>query len=673
MGPTERGEGAPDEGEHHPAPHHGHGHARPNARTVRAALVVGALGVVYGDIGTSPLYAMTDVFFGRRGIAVNELHALGTASLIFWSLVLVVTIKYVVLILRADNDGEGGIFALLGLLLRRERSETRDGGPGRAPPMWLLTSVLIGAALLYGDGMITPAISVLSAVEGLTVIQPGAQALVVPVTVAILALLFSIQKRGTHRIGWMFGPVMAVWFAVIAVLGVWHILQEPSVLRALNPWYAIKLLRHQGFGSLHLLGSVVLCVTGVEAMYADMGHFGRPAITRAWMFLVFPCLVLNYFGQAAFVVSGRPIPDQNLFFALAPSWGTGLLVGLATVATVIASQALISGAFSLTQQAMALGLFPRLRVVHTNPDVPGQIYLPFINFVLFAGCVGLVLQFRSSTDLAAAYGLAVTGTMVVTTIAFGKVAWRVWGWRLRWLVPLMALILVVDLAFLSSNLLKIADGGYVPLLIGFLVFAVMDTWRWGRQWIGRAYQKRSGSYQLTVASLLAERATRLDPTNSMSLVVMASRPIESPHDQVPPVLAVHFRNWNRVPKHLVFFSVVPVGSPTVPEETRFHVTPFCQDATGTVVSVRACYGYMERPNIRNALVHLKRENRLRIPQEPRKWLILIGAERFVTPGRNVFERLRISLFSRMNRLAKPVTDHFGLESDAGLTIETINV
>lgn len=658
---------APDD--HGPNAHVVHGHHRPPGAGL--ILMLGALGVVYGDIGTSPLYAMTEVFFGAHGIRVTDAHALGTASLVFWSLIVVVMLKYVMLVLRADNDGEGGIFALLGLLLRQGAAES--GAPLRAPAKWVITAVLVGAALLYGDGVITPAISVLSAIEGIGVVTPAADHWVVPLTVAILVGLFAIQKHGTHRIGFLFGPVMALWFTTIAVLGVWNIAREPTVLRALNPWYAILLVRDQGWASLHILASVVLCVTGTEAMYADMGHFGRSAIRRTWSFLVFPCLTLNYFGQAAFLMSGREVPEGHLFYALAPSWALVPLVVLATAATVTASQAMISGAFSLTQQATSLGLFPRLKVVHTNPDMPGQIYLPFINFLLFAGSVSLVLIFRSSSALAAAYGLAVTGTFTMTTIVVGKVAYRVWNWRRRFLLPVLALILAVDLSFLSANVLKIPDGGYIPLLIGFAFFAVMDTWRWGRSWIGQSYQRRSDAFHLTVADLIANRDEALDPTLSKSLVVMASRPILKVEDRVPPVLAIHYRNWSRIPKHLVFFSVVPVGTPSVPEAERFHVETFLQNATGTIVSVQARYGYMEQPNIRRALTRLKREQRLRVPEEPRRWLILIGSERFVTRGPKWLDRIRISLFSRLNRLAKPVTDYFGLETDAGLTIETINV
>lgn len=644
-------------------------HRYGTAKTTGIGLIIGALGVVYGDIGTSPLYAISEIFFGNDGIEVTQEHALGAASLVFWSLVLVVTIKYVVLVMRANNEGEGGIFSMLGLLTSR----VNGGSSNHFVPLWIITSVLIGAALLYGDGMITPAISVLSAVEGLKVANPDLESFVVPVTVGILAALFAIQKRGTHWIGWLFGPVMTVWFITIGALGIWHIVKEPGVLKALSPVYACSLLLERGWSSLHILGAVVLCVTGVEAMYADMGHFGRRAITRAWLFLVLPCLVLNYFGQVAYLLSGRPVEDNHVFYALAPSWGMVPMIILATIATIIASQALISGAFSLTQQATSLGLFPRLKVVHTNPDVPGQIYMPFINALLFIGCVGMVLHFRSSTNLAAAYGLAVTGTMTITTIVFGNIAIRIWRWSPGLVIPLLVLLLTVDIAFFIANLMKLPDGGYVTIMVGVLFFIMMDTWRWGRRWIGIAYQSRSSAYHMTVQELLEGRHEKLEPGRSMSLVVMASRPISRVEDTVPPALVVHYRNWHRIPKHIVFFSVVNVGTPSVPESSRFKVTEFLRDDTGTVASVQAYYGYMERPDIRRALIRLKREHRLRLPEDPRKWLILIGSERFVTRGKNIIERLRISLFSRMNRMAKPVTDYFGLQSDHGLTIETINV
>ncbi|MBM4396957.1 MAG: KUP/HAK/KT family potassium transporter [Deltaproteobacteria bacterium] len=386
-----------------------------------------------------------------------------------------------------------------------------------------------------------------------------------------------------------------------------------------------------------------------------------------------PCLLLNYFGQGAYLLGGNEVPRENVFYALAPDWGRIPLLILATFATIVASQALISGAFSLTQQAVALGLFPRVKIVHTNPAIPGQIYMPFINFALFAGCVWLVLAFRSSSDLAAAYGIAVSCAMVVTTLVFTVVARRVWGWRRRWLYPAIALILFVDGAFLGANLLKFTSGGYVPVVIGFAIFAMMDTWRWGRQWIGIAYQRRGGASPLTLAEVLENRAKSFDPGQSTSLVVMASRPVTRVEDTLPPVFAVHYRNWKRVPKHIVFFSVIQVGAPFVDDEERYKVITLSHDEAGTVVSVLAYFGYMEQPNVRKTLAELKSRHQLKIPQESRKWLILLGAERFVTRGRNPLEQLRISLFSRMNRLAKPVTDYFGLETDMGVTIETINV
>lgn len=662
-------------------------------------LLIGALGVVFGDIGTSPLYAMTEAFFGHYPLARNPENILGVVSLVFWSLIVVVTIKYVLLILRADNDGEGGLLAMLGLLIKKDRNMARRGSSetsesfsqfmagflkrgganpfhGRAP-LWLkgtlVTFILLGVSLLYGDGIITPAISVLSAVEGLRILTPAAQNYLVPLTLIILAVLFVMQHKGTHAIGVVFGPIMLLWFSSLAIFGAIQVFDNPQVLAGLNPLYALHMAQLHGSKVFLILGAVVLCVTGVEAMYADLGHFGRRAITRAWTFLVMPCLVLNYLGQGAFMLSGAAVPENHLFYAIVPSALLIPMVALATMATVIASQALISGAFSLTSQAIAMGLFPRLKIVHTNPKMPGQVYLPFINWTLFLGCAWLVLAFKNSTSLAAAYGIAVTGTMAVTTTAFAVVAIYVFGQSKRLILPLMGLLLCVDLLFFSSNLLKFGDGGYVPVLVGLMVFLVMDTWRWGRTWLGRVYQERLKEYTLTVADLIANKATYLDMTPSTSLVVMASRPIELESDRVPPVMAVHFKNWRHLPKHIIFFSVIQTGSAYVSQEERYSVHTFLRDNYGTIVSARATYGYMEQPDVRAALLEMKKHHLLKIPYEPSRWLILVGAERFVTPGRNRFEQLRIELFARMNRQAKPVTDYFGLAADSGVTLENINV
>ncbi len=647
--------------------------ARP--RKVGWGLIVGALGIVYGDIGTSPLYAISEAFFGHYELARTPENVLGVMSLVFWSLTLVVTFKYVLLILRADNNGEGGIFALLGLLLKKERGQ---GGPAQpATPSWtraaLVSSIVIGAALLYGDGIITPAISVLSAVEGLSIVTPAAEAFQVPLTLVILVGLFAVQRSGTNRIGWIFGPFVAVWLTAIAALGVAQIVQHPGVLAGLSPHHAIALARAHGWSVLFVLGAVVLCVTGVEALYADLGHFGRGAIRRSWTFFVFPCLLANYLGQGAFLLSGAPVPRDHLFYALVPAPLLIPMVVLATGATIIASQALISGVFSLTQQAIALGLFPRLKIVHTNPDVRGQIYVPFVNAMLLIGCLWLVVSFKTSGALAAAYGIAVTGTMSITTIAFALVARSVFGWRLRTLLPLVALILAVDLAYFGANLLKFAAGGYVPVLIALAIFLVMDTWRWGRAWVGRAYREHLKDVHMTLATLVEHKPRYLDGHGSVSLVVMASRPMTELSDTVPPVLAIHYRNWKRLPKHIIFLSIQQLGQPFVQPDARYQAKVFTADEHGTVVAVQACYGYMEQPNVREALLDLKKSKLVKIPQDPARWLILLGAERFVSHGKNRRERLRLGLFSRLNRLAKPVTDYFGLEHDSAVAVEMVNV
>jgi KUP system potassium uptake protein len=636
--------------------------------------MIGALGVVYGDIGTSPLYAVTETFFGHHPLDHTPENIFGAVSLFFWALMLVITFKYVMLIMRADNNGEGGIFALLGLIRQHERKNGRGSRLPERLGTGIVVGILVGAAFLYGDGMITPAISVLSAVEGLEVILPAADAFVIPITLAILASLFLIQRRGTQQVGFLFGPVMVVWFVVIAALGVYRLWDHPQIFGAVNPWHAFRFLAAHGTQSFWVLGAVVLCVTGGEALYADMGHFGRKTISRAWMMMVLPCLCLNYFGQGAMLLSGAPIPRHNVFYSLAPGWAVIPLIVLATVATIIASQALISGAYSMTQQAVALGVFPRVKVIHTNPDIPGQIYMPFINFLLFVGCAWLVLAFRSSGALAAAYGIAVTGTMSVTTLAFAVIARYLWGWRLRYVLPLTVLLFAVDGTFFVSNLLKFVQGGYVPIVIGLVIFLVMDTWRWGRTWMGHVYQKRFAQMSHTIEELIHNKSQFVgDTPNTVSLVVMASRPIVGLADQVPPVMSVHYHNWRRLPKHIIFFSIVQQGTPYVAEKDRLTLVPFEQGKDGTVVSVHVRYGYMEQPNVREVLLDLKQNKRVKIPNEPSKWLILIGAERFVTPGRYWLERWRIAFFARLNRLAKPVTDYFGLEADSGVTIETINV
>ncbi|MEO7492856.1 MAG: KUP/HAK/KT family potassium transporter, partial [Sphingomicrobium sp.] len=434
--------------------------------------MLGAIGVVYGDIGTSPLYTMKESFLGPHPLAVDRLHILGVISLIFWSLMLVVTFKYVFVAMRADNRGEGGSFALLSLI-----------GRNLGHKKWAPTLVLLGVlatCLFYGDAMITPAISVLSAVEGLTVADARLQPLVIPVSIAILFGVFLVQSRGTAKVGAMFGPVILIYMAVLAALGISNIVQQPSVLGALNPIWAVKFFLVNPKLAFLALGSVFLAVTGAETLYADMGHFGRRAIGFSWLLLVYPCLVLNYAGQGALML-GDPGTAVNPFFLMAPEWARLPLVFMATAATIIASQAVISGAFSVTHQAVQLGFLPRLKTTHTSEKAAGQIYIPAVNWGLLAMVVVLVLGFRESTRLASAYGIAVTGTMLITTLMLGVLVFPVWRWNRVLATATIGVFLLVDGAFFASNITKIPDGGWFPLLVAAIGFIVLTTWAKGRE------------------------------------------------------------------------------------------------------------------------------------------------------------------------------------------------
>jgi KUP system potassium uptake protein len=452
---------------------HDSGRPVPASRKDFAVLCLAALGVVFGDIGTSPLYALQQCFHGAHGAALTPANILGICSLVFWSLVLVIAVKYVGFVMRADNRGEGGILALMALV----RSRTGEGTDERR---LLVTLGLFGSALLYGDGVITPAISVLSAVEGVNVATTVLKPFVLPITVAILVGLFAIQRMGTAKVGGLFGPVLAVWFLVIGALGVQGIARAPAILRAVDPVHALEFFARNGWHGFIVMGSVVLCVTGAEALYADMGHFGRLPIRTMWFAVAMPALVLNYLGQGALLLAS-PDAVENPFFRLAPAWAVYPLVVLATLATVIASQALISAAFSLTQQAIQLGYAPGVRVVHTSANEMGQIYIPTVNWALMLATVGLVLGFKSSSHLASAYGVAVTMTMAITTVLFFMVARELWGWSGAHAGAVSGAFLLVDLAFLGPNLLKIHSGGWFPLVMAGLVFTVMTTWRTGRQ------------------------------------------------------------------------------------------------------------------------------------------------------------------------------------------------
>ncbi len=613
-----------------------HGHAPEKSLSHTLALAFGALGVVYGDIGTSPLYAMKECFHGMHAIDASPENVFGVLSLIFWSLTMVITIKYVIFITAADNRGEGGIFALIELL-------PKDRGH-RHVRKTLAVLGLIGAGLLYGDGVITPAISVLSAVEGLNVATSAAEPLVVPITCAILFGLFMVQRRGTAGIGKVFGPVMLVWFGVLAVLGVKEILAAPQVLGAINPWHAVNFFMRNHLHGIVVLGAVVLCITGGEALYADLGHFGRRPIQLSWLFIVFPCLVLNYFGQGAGLLLDPSIA-ANPFYSLVPDTLLYPMAALATAATVIASQALISGVFSLTRQAIQLGCCPRLRIVHTSSAMEGQIYIPEVNFALMWACIGITIAFEESSRLAAAYGIAVTATMGITSILYFFVAHWTWKQPLYRCLPPVLVFLAFDLAYFGSNLLKVADGGWFTLLIAAGVFTAMATWQDGR----RALRDMSMSATVPLRTFLQEVATKNPLRVPGTAVFMSLSP------QGTPVTLLHHYKHNKVfHQSVVILTVTSADTPTVPEADRLDV----QDLGSGFYRVVARYGFMESPDVPDVMARARDTG---IPIDPpADTTFFLGRESLLTTGRTKMAGFRKSLFALMSRNARPATAYFGL-------------
>ena len=559
---------------------HGHG----NQGLLK--LAVGAIGIVFGDIGTSPIYAFRETFAGHHPLAPDRLHIFGVLSLVFWSMMLVVTLKYVSIIMRADNKGEGGSLALLALINR--------SSPGKR---WTAPIVLLGVfatALFYGDSMITPAISVLSAVEGLTVVESSFAPFVVPIAVGILVFLFMIQSRGTAAVGRLFGPIMLTYFAAISVLGIMQIVRDPGVLAALNPWYALQFFLTDKWLAFLALGSVVLAVTGAEALYADMGHFGRNPIRVSWLFFVMPALMLNYLGQGAMVLSLTPEQAvetiKNPFFLLAPDALRLPLVILATLATIIASQAVISGAFSVTQQAIQLGFLPRLRTEHTSARAAGQIYIPAVNWSLMVMVILLVLFFQSSSNLAAAYGIAVTGAMLIDACLLAVVLFSLWKWRPWVAIPLLAIFFTVDLAYFGANLTKVPDGGWFPLLVGVIAFTLLTTWAKGRKLMIERLREAAMPISIFIESA-ATSATRVPGT----AVFMTSTP-----DGVPHALLHNLKHNKVLHERVIMLTVKIVDVPYVEQETRCELEPLGHGFHRLVIR----YGFMQEPDVPDALKRL---------------------------------------------------------------------
>lgn len=551
------------------------------ASTSRNALTLAAIGVVFGDIGTSPLYTLKEVFGGHHPVATNLGNVLGILSLIFWSLIIIVTLKYVLFIMRADNKGEGGIMAMMSLVQRALPSDTRLG--------WLLATLgLLGASLFYGDGMITPAISVLSAVEGLRVATPELGPFVIPVSLIILVSLFSIQRRGTQHLGRWFGPVMTVWFLTLLVLGLLNIWAAPRVLGGLNPMYAVDFFfEHSDYGFL-VLGAVVLAVTGAEALYADMGHFGRIPIQRAWFFLVLPALVINYFGQGALLLT-QADAIANPFYHQAPPWTLPFLIALATAATLIASQAVITGAYSVTQQAIQLGYLPRLQIKYTSEQEMGQIYIPFINWALLLGIIALVVGFQSSSELAAAYGIAVTGTMLIDTLLGFVVVVCLWRWNRNLAIAGLAFFLCIDLAYFSANSIKILDGGWFPLLIGVIVFTLLSTWKRGRELLMQNLKNEGLHLGPFLKQLMQHPPQRVSGT----AVFLTADP-----DGIPHALLHNLAHNKVLHERVVLLTVHTETEPRIPANMRITITHL---GTG-FYRVVLHYGFMDSQDIPKALL-----------------------------------------------------------------------
>ena len=603
-------------------------------------LVLGASGVVFGDIGTSPIYALHETFT-NSGTSLDSIY--GVTSLVFWTLMLVVTVKYLSFVMRADNNGEGGILALLSLLPSEYRQTQTKRQTG------LLILILVGTALLFGDGVLTPAISVLSATEGLSLVSTNLASFSVPLTVGILLALFSVQRRGTHRIGQVFGPIMVVWFITIAGLGIYRLLDQPQVLKALSPTYALSFMQHEGLRSFTLLSSVILCVTGAEALYADMGHFGARPIRIAWGGLVAPSLVLCYLGQAA-LVSKHPELAASPFFALAPNktFTFGFVI-LATLATVIASQALITGVFSLSRQAIQLGLFPRLTIHHTSDEHEGQIYVPIVNWLVGITSIFLVVAFKTSTALAHAYVLAIAGTMAITTVAFYKVAREVWHWKPIHIIPITIIFLIIDSAFLIGTSGNILSGGWVPVLLGSGVLLVMLIWRAGYQALNAAMRAQSRTWQQIFAGI---------EMGTISSVPGVGIFMAAPNEEVPAALISQVTVMHTLPERIIVVTIEPEPFPTA--STKIKV----DDITDRLTKVRVPVGYMQNIDLPSVL-----KERVLGDQEANATYFL-SERRFRATEMGQLGPRTEKLFGLFHRNAATPTEYFGLPYDRVISLGT---
>ncbi len=613
---------------------HGPGHGDGSTR-YQLKLALAAVGVVYGDIGTSPLYAMRECFNEEHGIAVTPANVMGVLSLIFWALTIVVSLKYVAYVLRADNKGEGGILALMALASAPVKGK-------RVYPVLIALGVF-GAALLYGDGVITPAITVLSAVEGLEIAAPGLSHLVIPLTIVILIGLFAIQKHGTAGLGKVFGPITLLWFASLFGLGFYRMVEHPSVLASVNPLYAARFLAENGTLGLLVLGAVVLVVTGGEALYADLGHFGRKPIRLAWYAVVMPALLMNYFGQGALLIA-TPEAVENPFFRMVPSFALYPMVALSTAASVIASQALISGVFSLTSQGTMLGVLPRVNIKHTSAHERGQIYVPFVNYAIMLATIGLVLGFKSSSNLAAAYGIAVTLTMVITTVLAYFLVRNVWGWGVPKAAAVSLLFLAPELVFMGANAIKIEHGGWFPLVVGAAIFAMMFSWKRGREILSQRFREQLLPLTDFFDIMRVDIPARVPGT---AVFMVSSR------DGTPPAMLHNFMHNRVVHQHIVLLTMVTSTSARVAEKDRFTL----EQLEHGFVRVVGRYGFMEQPDAPRLLLDAG------VISSVEHVTFFLGRENLIATKHPGMAKWRVSLFAFLTRNAQPATKFFNIPPD----------
>jgi len=583
------------------------------------------------------LYALKECFSPTHGVSPTHDNVLGVLSLVFWALIIVICIKYLIIVMRADNEGEGGILALMELVRPRKQ------GWGF---MIIISLGLFGAALLYGDGIITPAISVLSAVEGLQIATPAFEHYVIPITIIILFMLFYFQKRGTGKVGQVFGPIMIIWFISIAILGVGAIVKNPEVLHAVYPTYAYNFFINNGFHGFVILGSVFLVVTGGEALYADMGHFGPRPIRYAWFTIVLPCLLMNYFGQGAMMLQ-NPEAAKSPFYFLAPDWALYPMVVISTLATVIASQALISGAFSITQQALQLGYLPRVRIIHTSQEERGQIYIPQLNWLLFIGTIMLVLSFKTSSNLAAAYGIAVTSTMVITTILAFVAMTKLWKWSVPLAIFISVFFIVIDLAFWGANLLKILHGGWVPLVIGMVIYTIMTTWNWGRKILLHKIEEETQPIENFIDEVMSVRLVSTPGT----AIYMSSNP-----KGTPPALVKNMKHNRVLHKQIIVLSIIFKKVPHINVEDGIEI----QNPTDGFFRVIASYGFMDNANIQQ-IIEVLNKNGIQI--NINKTTFFLGRELLVAKEKYGLLRVRKKLFILLSRNSQRVTEFFNIPND----------